>query len=376
MNPVFPAFVDLAPVSGPGRRRWACLGAVLLGALLPAGCGDSPVDPDPNGDVVGGVDLAALFAPSTSAERATVEADWAQRSPSAEGVVVVEDRELSLAGATVRVRVVSHLVDGQRHFGAILQTPDTPAEPVPIMVYSHGGDRGVSLEEVLLVGAALGWGPADQVIVVPSFRSEALRLGDESWVSEGAASPWDRDVDDAFALVDVARTTVPFADGERVGVLGFSRGGAVGLLMGIRDTRIRAIVSYFAPTDFFGPFVRDVVREILEGTPRNLPGLDVLAREFVEPLRAGSLAMDAVRLELLRRSPARFADRLPRVQIHHGTADDVVPVDEAEHLISAMDALGRGPPEFEAWIYPGAGHSPLGMPESIERTRTFLASGL
>lgn len=326
--------------------------------------------------MVAGVDLDVVFAPPTSTERAQVEADWAGRSPGAEAVLEEGERTAELGDVEVRARIVSHLVGGHRHYGLIVQPREAPADPIPVLLYAHGGEDGVSLDELLLVASVLELSGSDFVLAAPAFRSELLRAGEESWLSEGPASPWDRDVDDALALLEVVLATVPFADRDRLGAVGLSRGGAVALLMGIREPRIRGVVSFFAPTDFFGPFVRDVFRETLLGRPPDLPGVGFLVREIIEPLREGTLAESQVRLELLRRSSARFAERLPAVQIHHGTDDRIVPVEEAERLIAAMELLGRGPPEFEAFIYPGAGHSPFQMPESAPRTRAFLEASL
>lgn len=340
-------------------------------ALALGSCGDSPLR---NGEGPREVDLEALFAPPTAEERQAVEADWAARHVGAAGVEEEDDWQAEMAGRGVRVRIVSHLVDGLRHVGAVIHPAHDPGAPLPVLVYAHGGDRGVSVDaEVLGLAAGLGLGSADYVIVVPSFRSEALRFGGRSWQSEGEPSPWDGDVDDALALLDVALGLVPYADPERIGVLGLSRGGAVGLLMGIRDPRIDAVVSYFAPTDFFGPFVRGVFSETLEGRPPNLPGIGFLIDRVIGPLRDGARTPVEVRLELLRRSSARFAHRLPAVQIHHGTADAVVPVEEAEHMAAAMAELGRGPPGFEVHLHPGAGHTPAEMPRSFARVRDFLA---
>ncbi len=166
--------------------------------------------------------------------------------------------------------------------------------------------------------------------------------------------------------------STPEADPDRIGVLGFSRGGAVGLLMAARDPRIDLIVEFFGPTDFFGPFVQDVVEEALRGSPRDLPGLAYLNAEFIQPLKRGEVTIADMRLELLRRSPVYFADRLPQLQIHHGTADEVVPVGEAERLIEVMVALGRSTPEFERYLYPGGTHNPLSLSGSIPRTQSFI----
>jgi hypothetical protein len=135
----------------------------------------------------------------------------------------------------------------------------------------------------------------------------------------------------------------------------------VGLLMGARDPRFAEIVAFFGPTDFFGDYVRDVVADALAGTPRELPGLDVLNTRFIEPWSRGEVTTEAARLELVRRSSVLVAADLPNVQIHHGTADTVVAVSQAQAMIDAMATLGRDTtttPRFRADLYPGGGHDP------------------
>jgi dipeptidyl aminopeptidase/acylaminoacyl peptidase len=80
-----------------------------------------------------------------------------------------------------------------------------------------------------------------------------------------------------------------------------------------------------------------------------------------------------VRAELLRRSPVYFAHRLPDLQLHHGTADDVVPVGESERLAEVMLGLGRAEPGFEFFIYEEGVHDPLSLPGSLPRARAFLS---
>ena len=58
-------------------HRRPVLGFLVLGF---AACGDGAIDVDDR--IVGGVDLAALFAAPTDAEIAAVAADWAARTPS------------------------------------------------------------------------------------------------------------------------------------------------------------------------------------------------------------------------------------------------------------------------------------------------------
>lgn len=344
---------------------------VLLALLVMAtvACGDPATDPgDPNGDAV---DLALLFAPPTPAEVALVAADWETRDISAQDVSVVTSVAV---GVDATVNIISHDVAGVTHFGGVRVPAGAAAGSLPVVVVPHEGDTGADLDALLgLLSLGLGSDANEYVIVVPSFRSETLTFQGVTYQSEGEPSPWDLDVDDALALLNSVLVTIPEADPGRIGVLGFSRGACVALLMAIRDPRISLVVEFFGPTDFFGMFVREIVEEALDGAPRDLPGIDHLNTRFIQPLAQGNLTIDEVRLELVRRSPVYYAERLPDVQIHHGTADTTVPVSEAERLIAVMEGLGRGLPDFDARIYVGGGHNPLLLPGSIEQAVAFVA---
>lgn len=337
-------------------------------ALAIGACSDATA---PDDNTVGGVDLEALFEPPSSAEIEAVESEWAGRDPVSADVEVVHDTTVTVDVLTFRVRIVSHSVEGVVHYGAIVVS-DALDEPTPTLVYAHGGDAGVAVDDVLAIMPFLGDVAASYVWVIPSFRSETLEMGSMSWTSDGPASPWDRDVDDALALLDATFEIEAVADPTRVGVLGFSRGAGVGLLMGIRDSRIDRVVEFFGPTDFFGPFVQEVVEEALMGSARDLPGLAFLDAEYLQPLARGETSVAAVRSQLVRRSAVLFADRLPAVQVHHGTADAVVHVSQAEALIDALTALGRSEPDFEWYLYEGGTHNLLSLANSVGRAVDFL----
>ncbi len=326
------------------------------------------------GRIVAGVNLDELFAPPTSAGITGVLEEWASRDVTAREITVVAgDTAFISSGTRLLVRVVAHTVGGIRHYGAVGVPLGASPGSLPLLVIGHGGDQGIDLDEALpLLGFGLGEAARDFVLVVPAFRSEPLTFRGVPYRSGGEPSPWDRDVDDALALVNAAVAITPEVDTARMGVVGFSRGAGVGLLMAIRDPRTDAVVEFFGPTDFFGSFVQSVVEEALRGMPRNLPGLKDLDAQFIQPLKRGERTIAEVRRELIRRSPVYFVDRLPAVQVHHGTADSTVPVSQAERLIEVMRQAGRSPPGFEYYLYVGGSHDPLTLPGSLERTVSFL----
>jgi dipeptidyl aminopeptidase/acylaminoacyl peptidase len=344
---------------------------LALLALLGSACTEAAA---PGDRVVEGVNLDALFAPPTPQEIAAIEEEWAQRDPGAQSVEIVKTSAVSPPfGGAATLHLVSHAVNGLRHYGAVLVPSGAPAGSLPIVLFAHGGDDGINLDATIgLLLLSLGDAGDEFVLVFPSFRSEPLVFEGTQYLSQGAPSPWDRDVDDAIALLNAAIGIVPETDSSRIGVLGLSRGATVGLLMAIRDPRIAAAVEFFGPTDFFGEFTQQVVEEALLGILRPLPGLADLNAQFIQPLKRGELTIQDVRPELLRRSPVYFVSRLPQVQVHHGTLDDVVPVSEAERLIEVMQKAGRQAPEFEHFIYPDGGHDPFSLSGSAARAIAFL----
>lgn len=354
---------------------------LLIAGLLLTGCDLT----SSSEATIGGVNVTELFAPPTDAERQDVLDDWESRDVSVRAFEVLSatSTPLELPNGDFDVEIVRHRVDGNLHAGAFI-TPTGATGPLPVVVYSHGGDQGVDIEEdvLQLVGSLGELGP-QFVYVVPAFRSEPLDFGPTTFSSEGAPSPWDGDVDDALALLNAALENVSVADGTRIGVIGFSRGAAVGNLMAIRDERIRQTISFFGPTDFYGPFARQVIERALQGFAPGLPGVDVLVERFILPLQAGELTIDDVRPELTRRSTVAFASRLPDIQVHHGVDDPVIPTDEARLLDDALQAAGRSAEpgsDYELFIYEPnppydtalEQHNPEALPESLERAGAFL----
>ena len=102
---------------------------------------------------------------------------------------------------------------------------------------------------------------------------------------------------------------------------------------------------------------------------RALFNSDFFKNDILLPYLAGSLELADARSELIRRSPLYFADRLPPVQIHHGTEDDVVPPSQSARLAGKLETLGSW---HQYFTYPGAGHEfPLGL-DQIPRMLLFV----
>jgi hypothetical protein len=214
--------------------------------------------------------------------------------------------------------------------------------------------------------------------------------------SGGTPSPWDYDVDDAMALLSAVLARDEFAgavDAERVGALGFSRGGNTALLHNARDARVDAVTDYFGPADFTNGAVQQLALVVtgpesdIRTGALGLPGAAFLYANVLLPLQGPGGAYDdaadygAARLAIIRRSASLFTSSLRNVQVHHHRRDIVVRFP----FSVAFDAAARAAPvqgayEFNAYGEAAASdadlrssfHSPLAMPESLPDTEAFL----
>jgi len=278
--------------------------------------------------------IDALFSPPTATERRAVLDDWASRSARVQGWRVEE----SVRDDGFRMDIVSHQLDGNRHYAAVRMPEDYRAgQSAPILVLNHGGWEGVDADWAFHVADDC---LADFFVLVPSFRGEALRTQRRTYQSTGAQSLIDRDVDDTMALISGVIANYAGAQGDDVSAWGYSRGGGTSLLLGIRDPRVDRVVNVFGPTDVLtAPHMADRVRDTLRGEDYG-PFYDFPAG-WTQAYLDGEMSYKALRHKLLSGSALHFADLLPeRVQTHHGARDTIVPVSNARALDRALNEHG------------------------------------
>ncbi len=194
--------------TSPSSVRPFTLALLMLLLLGGVGCGDDGGSSVSVSEALAdrGVDLDALFAAPTVTELDTMRRDWGTREAGADSVQV--EAEFALEGGAI-LRVVSHRVDGQRHYGAVIIPPGQhlPASlPVAVSLIGFG------IEMVLEVPDDARAFDDRYVTLLPSFRGHELRFGDETWVSEGDSfDQCDGGSDDALAFLEAALSTTPSA---------------------------------------------------------------------------------------------------------------------------------------------------------------------
>lgn len=168
-----------------------------------------------------------------------------------------------------------------------------------------------------------------------------------------------RELHDFFAALDYTQGRVPHA---RIGVFGFSMGGAIAILGAAQRPEVRAIMAD-------SPFAThaDVVSHNVQRAIR-IPGQPFAAiSDYFLARSAGYRGRDV--------APLRMIDQLaPRpLLLIHGADDEKIPVSHAYRLYEAA----RDPKEL--WIAPGANHCGayfLDRPAYCQRVAAFFEHAL
>lgn len=168
-------------------------------------------------------------------------------------------------------------------------------------------------------------------------------------------------------------------DPERLGIMGASAGGHLSLMQGTagsagdpnahdevdrESSRVAAVACFFPPTDFFNygkPGEDALGRGILKGfrAPFDFEEMDDETKRFVE-------ITDEPKLQEIGKaiSPVNHASSDdPPTLIIHGDADELVPIQQAEIMVAALEKAGV---ESKLVTKPGAGHGWPDLPKDLE----------
>jgi hypothetical protein len=323
--------------------------------------------------------LDDVFRKPTAAEIAEVEADWARRDLSPKEVAEVETGRINLGNSTATVRIIAHRVHGFKHYGAII-VPDGINGKAPVILDL----KGVSWDFFPLNLAdikspkILGADQNKFIYVVPSFRGEILKYNNQDFVSEGdRTDSWDGATDDALALLNAALTITPQADAERIAAFGKSRGGSLALLAGIRSRKIKRVLDWAGPVDWFalmagaGWTQKEITADaLLYKAAPNEDGGQFIERFMLKAV-AGKWNLQQVRFKLIADSPIYFVENLPPTQAHYGVEDEMVPLVNGQALVQKMKMQGRAALDFTSFFHQDSGHD-LDQEIAFTESKKFL----
>jgi dipeptidyl aminopeptidase/acylaminoacyl peptidase len=233
-------------------------------------------------------------------------------------------------------------------------------EKLPMVVLPHGGvhaDFTTYYTHILREMLSQGY-----VVVAPEYRgSTGYGRGFYELIDYGG-----REVDDCHAAAQWALQNFDFVDPSRVGLVGWSHGGLIVLMLAFQH-----------PKDYQCVFAGMPVSDLVQRMGYSGEGY---RRLYSVPYHIGKTAGED-QAEYQKRSPAWHAGELQiPLLIHTNTNDEDVHYIEVQHLIEALKAEGK---KFEYKVFDDApgGHSADRMDTPFARSErkdiyAFLAKYL
>ena len=344
-----------------GRRFWSSF--IALGVLITApACTGTTTDDEA---------AATNSATATESARPAATPTTATPTPTEEPPNPVSLQALMAKeynGRQLRVgRVLATTSDYARHFvtyqsgkltiSGIMNIPDGDG-PFPVLILNHGyidpaiytNGRGLAREQDYL--AREGY-----VVLHTDYRNHA-QSDDDPTAELKLRLGYTEDV--INAVMAVKRSTLPYLDKDRIGLLGRSMGGGVTLNALVVKPGLVDAAVVFAPVssntvDNFNRWVRrDPVRNRLA---------ERIIQRYGSPERNPQFWRDV--------SPRTFFDRITEpILIHHGTDDETCPIRWSRQTLAALEKAGK---DARLDVYQGEHHAFIpDWPLSMRRTVAFF----
>ena len=329
-------------------------------------------------------DLDKLFQTPSQEEIKNVWKDWKSRDLSLKQAKIEHKENVELNNCRYEIRIISHTVQGSKHYGAVLIPEGAKISNSPIIVELRGVDPNYSPLNVLKNKSSVivQENKSNAIIAIPSFRGNTLTFKDKVYVSEGSpTNAWDGAADDAMTFLSAVLDIIPEADPNRIAVFGHSRGGTVALLLGIRDKRVSSVIDWAGPSGWFsnmGTFgwtLQEQVQWALweKWSPDRGWGS---ASQFIDwflsnPIKSGNPGLAEVRHQILASSPLYFLDSLPTAQLQYGVDDRFVPISNALAIKRALELREKPIQKVELIMNENTGHDQP-YPKAYTSSREFL----
>ena len=296
-----------------------------------------PVNTDP------GVPIEDLLKEPEEVELNAIRTEW-QKKDFTPMQIQDEHKVLGYHGDTIKV--VSHSVNGQKHYGLIRIPKGIDMNKAPILLGLMGGGTGLDvlkISDLYQLSSGQCRDLLDRYItIMPTFRGNIVRGEDFCFRSEGyPGDVWLGAAEDAVSFLEVVKHIYHKDDSTGILALGVSRGATVALIIGGLTDKIDYIISNSTHTQFLDPYV--VRNERVGGS---------YSRAFYTP----SASHEMIRKRILASSPLYFSNHLPAFEIHQGTEDQKTTVRHTRLLENKLKEMGRDNSTYHIYLYEGKGH--------------------
>ena len=205
--------------------------------------------------------------------------------------------------------------------------PETRHAAVVLLHSGFNGDEKVSAELARrLVQRGL-------VVILPAYRGEKRRVDGKR--SDGKVEFCRGEVDDAQAALSWLRAQRS-VDQKRLATLGSSHGGCIALQLGQREPELRALVTFSAPVA-----AAPLVDHLQKRPEQTFFYNGILAAQLKSYIKTSPTAQPENQ-KYEERSPLSGIERIRTpMLVFHGTADHLVPMEQACWLYEVLATSGR-----------------------------------
>jgi|SRR5690606_3077545 len=210
------------------------------------------------------------------------------------------------------VEKIIYLSDGLKIKGYLAYPKDNENKKFPCIIWNRGGYENKGAIDKFsargMYGLIASWG---YVVFASQYRGNAG--------SEGKEELGGSDVNDILNLIPLA-DEIPFADKDKWGMEGWSRGGMMTYLTLMRNSNFKCAV--------------------LVGAISNLKDY-VLTSDNRNSIYKKIIGEDNFEKKLEKRTIINFVEKLPRIPylLMHGKSDETIPVEQTIEIAKKFDEL-------------------------------------
>lgn len=222
---------------------------------------------------------------------------------------------------------------GQVRIHWIAYYPDLEVRLPAVLVHPDAGGLAGDMGGICLTLARAGYFAA----AIHYQRLENLE-------NKNPLFPWKSPQEITLALGHLKQH--PRVNSGRMGLLGYSKGGMLSLLIAAHDADIQAVVAYYPLADF---------EEWLDLDRYSFPKslfFRGIRRYFMKELKAST--WEEALITLRAASPIHYVERIQApVLLIHGEKDRTAPLEQVQRLCDQLRAAGK---KCDLFIVPQAGH--------------------
>ena len=295
---------------------------------------DFPINHDP------GLPMSDLLKEPSNEELDEIIHEWQMKDFTPKGIQVVYSKKMANGDS---IKVISHLVNGVKHYGAIRIPKNLDIGTAPILMELEGGGTGLDISKLSTLTQGKCRAQKNNFIsILPSYRGCILRGEGFCFKSEGYyGDPWVGPAEDAIALLEAVKKIYNKPDNTRVLANGISRGATVALIIGGLTDKLDYIIATSTHTKFLDEYVIENER---------------VGNSFARAFYTPTASADQIRKRIIASSPYYFAAQLPPFDLHQGAKDELTTIWHAKVMENRLLEIGRNSSTYNLFIYEDKGH--------------------